>query len=96
MAHMAFSFIVLLPVMATKGFRELHRPSLERQWLGLMSVGAFFAVNIGFNNVSLLSISLSLNQVIRYVQPRGGSVQFWLCPCSPLFCCACCVVDDHP
>lgn len=62
---MAFSFCALGPVMLFKSYRELHGPTLQKQWTGLLAIGCFFAVNVGFNNVSLLSIPLSLNQVIR-------------------------------
>jgi hypothetical protein len=65
LCHMAFSFFALAPIMLVKSFRDQHAATLQKQWLGLIGVGVFFAVNIGFNNVSLVSISLSLNQVIR-------------------------------
>jgi hypothetical protein len=65
MLHMFFSFIMLFPVMLAPGFRDTHVPTLKKQWIGLAGVGVFFAVNIGFNNLSLVNISLSLNQVIR-------------------------------
>ena len=65
MAHMVFSVTVLAPFMCMKTYREVHVATLNKQWLGLIGVGIFFAVNVGFNNVSLLTISLSLNQVIR-------------------------------
>lgn len=38
---------------------------LQKQWMGLIGISCFFAFNLGCNNISLLSISLSLNQVIR-------------------------------
>ncbi len=38
---------------------------LREQWHGVAFVGAFLAVNVGLNNISLLGITLSLNQVIR-------------------------------
>lgn len=66
MCHMAFSFVTLGPFMLLKSFRDQHGTTLQKQWLGLIGVGVFFAINIGFNNVSLLSITLSLNQVIRW------------------------------
>ncbi|EFJ52147.1 hypothetical protein VOLCADRAFT_116181 [Volvox carteri f. nagariensis] len=64
-AHMAFSFVVLAPVMLSKHNRELHYPTISKQWPGLLFISMCFAINVGLNNVSLLSISLSLNQVIR-------------------------------
>jgi drug/metabolite transporter (DMT)-like permease len=65
MAHMLFMALALLPLMLTRRFRELHAPALKKQWLSLLMVATFFALNIGLNNASLLSLSLSLNQVIR-------------------------------
>ena len=95
LAHMGFSFLALLPIMLTRSFYDLHVPTLQKQWPGILAIGSFFAVNvgarisacmcvrtgrgrampltlllpsyrqIGFNNISLLSIPLSLNQVIR-------------------------------
>ncbi|GFR41028.1 hypothetical protein Agub_g1460 [Astrephomene gubernaculifera] len=64
-AHMAFSFLALAPFMCNKHNRELHYPSVSKQWPGLLFISVCFAVNMGLNNMSLLSISLSLNQVIR-------------------------------
>ena len=64
---MGFSFLALLPIMLSPSFRLLHRPTLERSWSGFLVVGACFATNLGLNNLSLASISLSLNQVIRCV-----------------------------
>jgi hypothetical protein len=61
----AFACLALAPVMASDGFRKQHAATMSKQGIGLLLVGAFFAVNIGFNNVSLLTISLSVNQVIR-------------------------------
>jgi hypothetical protein len=54
-AHMLFSFIVLAPFMMMQPFRSLHKATLEKQWKGLICIGAFMALNI----------ALSLNQVIR-------------------------------
>lgn len=64
-AHMAFSFVALSPFMLTKSAREQHHQTISKQWPGLLFISLCFAVNVGLNNVSLLSISLSLNQVIR-------------------------------
>lgn len=70
-SHMVFGLCALAPVVCLRSFRDLHIPTLQKQWLGLLGVGCFFAVNVGFNNVSLLSMSLSLNQVIRSVMLSG-------------------------
>lgn len=63
--HMAFSFVALAPIMMMSPYRELHMVTLTKNWTGFLAIGVFFAVNIGFNNISMLSITLSLNQVIR-------------------------------
>ncbi|PNW85405.1 hypothetical protein CHLRE_03g184850v5 [Chlamydomonas reinhardtii] len=64
-AHMAFSFFALSPFMLTKSMREQHHSTLSKQWPGLLFISICFAINVGLNNVSLTTISLSLNQVIR-------------------------------
>ncbi|MEW5301979.1 MAG: hypothetical protein WDW38_008612 [Sanguina aurantia] len=64
-AHMTFTFLALAPLMCMKTHRDQHASTLKKQWLGLIGVGTFFAINVGMNNYSLLTISLSLNQVIR-------------------------------
>jgi hypothetical protein len=64
-AHMVFSFIVLAPVMMFEPFRSLHVATVQKQWKGLACIGGFMAINIALNNLSLVEISLSLNQVIR-------------------------------
>ena len=46
LAHMAFSFFALLPIMLTRSFRELHIPTLQKQWPGILAIGTFFAVNV--------------------------------------------------
>lgn len=73
-AHMAFSFLALAPIMMMPSFRPLHVPALKQQGMGLVAVAAFFALNVGFNNVSLLLIPLSLNQVIRASIPIAAAV----------------------
>eukprot|EP00192_Tetraselmis_astigmatica_P025118 CAMPEP_0117698506 /NCGR_PEP_ID=MMETSP0804-20121206/29794_1 /TAXON_ID=1074897 /ORGANISM="Tetraselmis astigmatica, Strain CCMP880" /LENGTH=326 /DNA_ID=CAMNT_0005512819 /DNA_START=352 /DNA_END=1329 /DNA_ORIENTATION=- len=69
MVHLLFCFTVLTPMMFLQRFRSLHRPTLQKQWLGLLVIGVCFALNIGLNNTSLVTISLSLNQVIRSSLP---------------------------
>ena len=65
--HMLFSFLILLPFMLRDPFRSLHAATLQKQWKGIIGIGLFMAVNIAFNNLSLVQITLSLNQVIRSV-----------------------------
>jgi hypothetical protein len=66
--HMAFSFLVLAP-FALRTPLDVHARFLRKQWRGVAFIGAFLAVNIGLNNISLLGITLSLNQVIRSAIP---------------------------
>jgi hypothetical protein len=62
--HMMFAFAILLPVMmASRKFN--HKATLTRQYKGLICIGVFMALNVSLNNLSLVHISLSLNQVIR-------------------------------
>lgn len=63
--HMLFAFVVLLPVMVASTQMQ-HRATLSRQYKGLICIGIFMALNISLNNLSLVQISLSLNQVMRY------------------------------
>jgi drug/metabolite transporter (DMT)-like permease len=65
---MAFSFLVLAP-FALRTPLDVHARFLRKQWRGVAFIGAFLAVNIGLNNISLLGITLSLNQVIRSAIP---------------------------
>ena len=60
--HMAFSFLVLSPI-AIQTSCDTHVRTLEKQWKGIPYIGGFMALNIALNNISLLDISLSLNQV---------------------------------
>lgn len=70
--HMLFSFCILAPVALREPIKS-HKMILEKQWKGVVYIGSFLALNIALNNISLLDISLSLNQVIRCA---GGA-------CSP-------------
>ncbi|CAL8471965.1 g11507 [Coccomyxa elongata] len=65
MAHLAFGFIALAPVMALPQFANRHESTLRSHWKGIACVGAFKVANIVANNASLVLISLSLNQIIR-------------------------------
>lgn len=66
--HMLFSFIVLSP-FALRVDYETHVKTLQKQWKGILYIGAFMALNIALNNLSLLDISLTLNQIIRSAIP---------------------------
>ena len=63
--HMAFSFCLLLPFMLHEPFRSKHCDTLAKQWKGLAAIGLYMAANIALNNLSLVLITLSLNQIIR-------------------------------
>ena len=67
---MAFSFAVLAPVALQEPLRS-HKRTLERCWKGVLSIGACMALNIALNNISLLDVSLTLNQIIRWAR-RGA------------------------
>lgn len=62
--HMMFAFLVLMPVMVANTKLQ-HKATLKRQYKGLICIGVFMALNVSLNNLSLVQISLSLNQVIR-------------------------------
>ncbi|KDD72440.1 hypothetical protein H632_c3342p0, partial [Helicosporidium sp. ATCC 50920] len=66
--HMGFSFLLLSPFALRESF-ESHAATLRQQWKGVVYIGVFMALNIGLNNLSLLDISLTLNQVIRSAIP---------------------------
>jgi len=69
---MAFSFAVLAPVALQEPLRS-HKRTLERCWKGVLSIGGCMALNIALNNISLLDVSLTLNQIIRWVDQRRPS-----------------------
>ena len=60
---MAFSFAVLTPVALWEPVRS-HKRMLEKQWRGIVAIGACMALSIALNNISLLDVSLTLNQII--------------------------------
>jgi hypothetical protein len=73
--HMLFSFCCLAPIMAFKPFLSKHHATLRKQWKGLACIGAFMALNIALNNLSLVHITLSLNQVIRCTYASNSFLQ---------------------
>ena len=64
-SHMAFCFVALLPRELCRARSGDGQDPVRRQWRGLLGIGAFLACGISLNNISLMDISLSLNQVIR-------------------------------
>ena len=78
--HMMFAFVVLLPVMAANTKLQ-HKATLKRQYKGLICIGVFMALNVSLNNLSLVQISLSLNQVIRCEADSYGNLDASHVPC---------------
>jgi drug/metabolite transporter (DMT)-like permease len=79
--HMAFSFVFLIPFMIMMPrYKDMsHLATIQAQRNGLLLIGTCFALNIGLNNMSLLSISLSLNQIIRSAIPVvAAAASFYL------------------
>lgn len=69
-AHMLFGSLALLPLMTLKPkYRERHVPILKQDWKALLFVGCINGPQIAANNASLVTIELSLNQVIRATIP---------------------------
>mmetsp|Transcript_1115 Transcript_1115/g.3068 ORF Transcript_1115/g.3068 Transcript_1115/m.3068 type:complete len:372 (-) Transcript_1115:134-1249(-) len=65
-SHMIFGSIVLAPIMVMKeGYRGTHADNWRKDWKALLFIGAVNGPQIALNNASLVSIELSLNQVIR-------------------------------
>jgi hypothetical protein len=66
--HALFGFLFLLPaVYASEDRRHRYMTAIAREWKSVALVGFWLALNIALNNLSLVYISLSLNQVIRRV-----------------------------
>ena len=65
-SHMAFGSLALLPAMVMmEGYRGTHAANWRKDWKALLFIGAVNGPQIALNNASLVSIELSLNQVIR-------------------------------
>ena len=64
MAHAAFSFAVLGPILSAR--KVDHVATLRKSWRGLVLIGILMGCNIACNNLSLVHLPLSLNQVTRY------------------------------
>ena len=69
-AHMLFGSLALLPLMVLKDkYRTRHAAILRSDWKALLFVGCMNGPQIAANNASLVTIELSLNQVIRAAIP---------------------------
>eukprot|EP00854_Cymbomonas_tetramitiformis_P008185 gene8185-9718_t len=68
--HFTFAALVLTPFMLLiPSYREKHAENWNRDWKGYLITGIATAINVGFNNSSLVYISLSMNQVITATMP---------------------------
>ena len=73
--HMAFCFLALAPLAMRQPW-AVHRRTLCKSWRGVICIGSFMSLSIVLNNISLLDISLSLNQIIRCgAAARSGRVK---------------------
>ena len=61
--------VFLLPVMFSSGFRNKHRETLQKQWKGIVAIGAFMAANIALNNTSLARCCCADEQSQRNTWP---------------------------
>lgn len=68
-SHLTFGFLALAPFMLITKSQQQHDDAIRDNMWGLLFVGVFMATNISLNNASLVSMSLSLNQVIRAMIP---------------------------
>ncbi len=69
-AHMIFGSVALLPVMMwNPAYKGVHLQTWRKEWRALLFIGAVNGPQIALNNASLISIELSLNQVIRAAIP---------------------------
>lgn len=66
-AHLSFSVICLSPIMLSPklSYASSHQEILPRVKNAVVKIGLFMSLNIAMNNASLVSMPLSLNQVIR-------------------------------
>lgn len=69
-SHMSFSFLALTPVMLTSAHRNKHGETVRKQWKGLVVIGVLMAASIALNNTSLVSMTLTLNQIVRCAPAR--------------------------
>eukprot|EP00884_Botryococcus_braunii_P008773 jgi/Botrbrau1/17898/Bobra.0432s0003.1 len=72
--HLGIGVLVLAPLMLHWSYRQLHWSTLQSQWRGIAAMAACKAANIGLNNMSLVLITLSLNQIIRSSIPVAAAL----------------------
>lgn len=92
--HTLLGFLALLPHMLSRAVRGTHRDSILVQWKGLVAMGLFMAANAGFNNTSLVNMSLSLNQIIRH-DPGPPRMCFIACTLQQWCARSCLMWDTH-
>ena len=63
MAHAIFSFSMLLPILSAR--KVDHMATLRKSWRGILVIGVLMGCNIACNNLSLVHLPLSINQVTR-------------------------------
>lgn len=62
-----FTFMcVVIGIMFMPHLWSEYADIVKESWKGILLVGFWLSVNIAMNNYSLVHISLSLNQVLRY------------------------------
>lgn len=70
LCHFTFAFLALTPLMVcVPSYQQQHREVWKRDWKGFVGTGVFTAINVAFNNSSLVYLSLSMNQVITASMP---------------------------
>lgn len=57
---MLFSFLALSPLMGLRPYRDMHMPTFKKQWLGLLAIGALFAVNVSARVNAYIRCAVSL------------------------------------
>lgn len=78
-ALFTFCCVLIAMIFSPTMTGDLRRLAQE-EWKGILAVGFWMSLNIALNNYSLVHISLSLNQVLRY-----GAVLCLNVPCH--MCC---------
>ena len=62
--------------MIPTGIACRYQATFAREWKGICAIGATLAFNISLNNTSMLDMTLSLNQIIRWAHTSKFSTYF--------------------
>ena len=62
---MGCSALLLAPVALLRRSWADEAKVVRAHWRGIAYIGAFMAIQLGLNNISLTDITLTLNQIIR-------------------------------